>query len=63
MMSYHIDDTTRRLPVDAAYESDPDEGTALMFAAERGAIRSIQSWISRGGNVNSITISYVSVHM
>lgn len=59
-MAYHVDDVSQSLPVDNIYESDPDEGTALMFAAERGAIRSIQSWISRGGNVNSLSISYVS---
>ena len=36
-----------------------DEGTALMFAAERGAIKSIQSWQQRGGNLDTLLIHQV----
>lgn len=37
-----------------------DEATALMFAAERGAVRSIQAWIARGGDINATFIQQVS---
>jgi hypothetical protein len=36
-----------------------DEATALMFAAERGAIKSIQSWQQRGGNLDTILVHQV----
>ena len=34
-----------------------DEATALLFAAERGAARSIQSWMARGGDVNGTLVA------
>ena len=36
-----------------------DEPTALMFAAERGAIKSIQAWQQRGGNLDSLIVHQV----
>jgi hypothetical protein len=36
-----------------------DEATALMFAAERGAIKSIQSWQQRGGNLDTLLVHQV----
>ena len=33
-----------------------DESTALMFAAERGAIKSIQAWQARGGALDTVLI-------
>ena len=50
----------------AALPSEPaagvgavDEATALMFAAERGAIKSIQSWQQRGGNLDTLLVHQV----
>ena len=34
-----------------------DEATALIFAAERGASRSIQSWMARGGDINGTLVA------
>ena len=34
-----------------------DEATALVFAAERGAARSIQSWMARGGDINGTLVA------
>lgn len=31
----------------------PDEGSALLFAAESGAVASLQRWVSRGGDLNA----------
>jgi len=39
-----------------------DESTALMFAAERGAIKSIQAWQSRGGNLDTLLVHQVRRH-
>lgn len=36
-----------------------DEATALMFAAERGAVRSIQAWMARGGDINGTLVQQV----
>lgn len=36
-----------------------DESTALMYAAERGAVRSIQAWMARGGDINGTLIHQV----
>lgn len=36
-----------------------DEATALMFAAERGAVRSIQAWMARGGDINGTMVQQV----
>ena len=33
-----------------------DEATALMFAAERGAVKSIHAWQARGGDIDSLLI-------
>jgi len=34
-----------------------DEATALVFAAERGAARSIQAWMARGGDINGTLVA------
>ena len=39
-----------------------DEATALMFAAERGAVRSIQAWMARGGDINGTLVQQVSYY-
>jgi hypothetical protein len=36
-----------------------DESTALMYAAERGAVRSMQAWMARGGDINGTLIHQV----
>jgi hypothetical protein len=36
-----------------------DEATALMFAAERGAVRSVQAWMARGGDINGTLVQQV----
>lgn len=38
-----------------------DESTALMYAAERGAVRSIQAWMARGGDINGTLIHQVRI--
>ena len=43
-------------PPDVPADLGVDEATALMFAAERGALKSIQAWQARGGSLDTLLV-------